>query len=596
MRFFPFRHNTHKFPMIQKFFQRRLIFFLLRILVPTIFIFTIFYVILTEHTKEKLQEQAAHSSAAAKVSVENIFVNTFYVQKLMTDSPRLTLALAKLLNAERLAYADVQLSNILNSTLYYITTSNLYTDSVYLYLNNKEYMLSSYGGLQKVDTYLDSQWVDEDYETNKDKEFWITKRHIHHMESVEPYPVVSLFQPLRYRRGVIVVNIKPDKFQNELEYMTSSPEESLIITDASGMVLFTNENGGNLYTSYEDTCQKIFTSDATGGNWVSINGMPYLLNLQQSMAYGIRIFSMVPKKALYQDINQYGFLFLISLLVLTSVLAILAYSITKTNFKHINEVLEMFYNAEHHKITKPPQRPQDEYEMILHNVINTFITSSYLQTQVALQEEKRKTAEMAALQMQINPHFLFNTLQTLDLKALSLTGTPGQLNAIISDLSDILKYSLDQSRRDVSLKDEIDYLHKYDNIQHYRYEDKYMLYYEYEEDILHDPFLRLILQPLVENSLYHGIKPLAGNGYIKVRIFRRSGVLVTTVSDSGVGMNRDELELLRRQVKDEERRNIGLTNVNRRLVLRYGSQAQLHIMSKKGMGTCITFRVPCGNT
>ena len=139
---------------------------------------------------------------------------------------------------------------------------------------------------------------------------------------------------------------------------------------------------------------------------------------------------------------------------------------------------------------------------------------------------------------------------------------------------------------------EIDYLKKYDSIQRYRYEDKYILYYEYEMELESVPIMRLILQPLIENSLYHGIKPLNGSGFIKLRIVKRGGQLILSVIDSGVGMKKTDIRKLYEKIANPGSENIGLTNVNSRLIMRYGEGAGLKILSKKGMGTCISFCIP----
>jgi len=106
------------------------------------------------------------------------------------------------------------------------------------------------------------------------------------------------------------------------------------------------------------------------------------------------------------------------------------------------------------------------------------------------------------------------------------------------------------------------------------------------------PIMRLILQPLIENSLYHGIKPLNGSGFIKLRIVKRGGQLIFSVIDSGVGMEKTDIRKLYEKTANPGSENIGLTNVNSRLIMRYGEGAGLKILSKKGMGTCISFCIP----
>lgn len=271
----------------------------------------------------------------------------------------------------------------------------------------------------------------------------------------------------------------------------------------------------------------------------------------------------------------------------------IAYTITRKNFQQIDYFINVFSDAE--KGIYSSQKPgfvKDEYDIILNNIVQLFVNKSFLQNRLALKEQQQKLAEMTALQLQISPHFLFNTLQTLDFKALEYTGSPTAVNRIIEALSDLLKYSLEKPTSLVTLGNEIDSLKKYDCIQRYRYEDKYILYYEYDEEIRDLPFMRLILQPLIENSLYHGIKPLEGTGFIKLKIFSKREFLHFSVIDTGVGMTKQEVKDLLLKINQAKSERIGLTNVNNRLIMQYGEDSKLRILSKKGLGTCISFRIP----
>lgn len=275
---------------------------------------------------------------------------------------------------------------------------------------------------------------------------------------------------------------------------------------------------------------------------------------------------------------------------------LLAYFVTKRNFQQIDDIIQTFDEAEKGSIPqKKDAEVNDEYDVILNNVINVFLNSSYLKHQLAEKQYKQELTEMASLQLQINPHFLFNTLQALDFEALRLSGGPGTLNRMIQNLSDILKYSLEDPVKPVLLRNELDYLKKYADIQKQRLGDKFIIYYEIEEELLDFSVFRLMLQPLVENSLSHGVAPLESTGCIKVRAFRRNGWACFTVIDNGIGLTRLEIGEVYSRILDETSQNIGLTNINRRLVLKYGPESSLHIQSKKGMGTCVAFKVPLIN-
>ena len=123
---------------------------------------------------------------------------------------------------------------------------------------------------------------------------------------------------------------------------------------------------------------------------------------------------------------------------------VLAYVVTQRNFQQISHIINTFNQAEKGILssTTPKQTINDEYDIILNNVINVFLNSSYLKLQLHEKQYKQELAEMAALQYQINPHFLFNTLQAIDFEALRIQGQSGTINMMIQNLSDILKYYL----------------------------------------------------------------------------------------------------------------------------------------------------------
>lgn len=327
-------------------------------------------------------------------------------------------------------------------------------------------------------------------------------------------------------------------------------------------------------------------------DWLTLDHSKYFVRIIPADC-GTYIAACTSRSTYYQSLYTLLLQLLIVLAVIICTVVWIAYTITKKNFQQIDYFVTVFSDAERGVYNnEKPAFIKDEYDIILNNIVQLFINQTFLKNKLALKEQQQKLAELTALQLQINPHFLFNTLQTLDFKALECTSHPTALNRIIEALSDILKYSLQNTTSMVTIKDEIEYLKKYDSIQRYRYEEKYILYYDYDEELENLPIMRLLLQPLIENSLYHGIKPLEGSGFIKLKITKRGSWLTVTVIDTGVGMEKAEIEALYEKIDHPGQENIGLANVNSRLVMQYGEEARLKILSKKGMGTCISFCVP----
>ena len=208
----------------------------------------------------------------------------------------------------------------------------------------------------------------------------------------------------------------------------------------------------------------------------------------------------------------------------------------------------------------------------MNNILMMFLNNTYLNIQLKEKQYRQQNAELTALQLQINPHFLYNTLQTLDMEARKLNDD-GRISAVVGYVSDILKYSLTNPQKSVSLREELDYLKKYVEVQHYRFGDSFIIYYEVDDDVMDAEVFRLMLQPVVEN--------------------RRIGDKVNLrVIDNGDGMTREELEALRKRIADRNSRSIGLTNLDRRLRLRYPEETGLRICSIKNLGTSVSFCIP----
>ena len=232
-------------------------------------------------------------------------------------------------------------------------------------------------------------------------------------------------------------------------------------------------------------------------------------------------------------------------------------------------------------------------------IVSLSIMNAFYRQLVILHEKTTKLeessikAQYTALQNQLNPHFLFNTLQTIQLEVNQVEGKNGKIATTIEELSDILKYALGNSNEKVSFAREIQYLKKYVNIQKLRFGDKFILYYEVDEELMDFQVFRLLLQPIVENSILHGVR-YREKGYIKVKIHysHTEPKVVISVIDSGIGMTKEELQMQRQNMKDYNPNHVGLANVNCRLKLYYGEEAQLHIYSKKDMGTVIRFCLP----
>ena len=205
------------------------------------------------------------------------------------------------------------------------------------------------------------------------------------------------------------------------------------------------------------------------------------------------------------------------------------------------------------------------------------------------QESLRRT-ELALLQAQINPHFLYNTMDTI----IWLIEADKQQEAVemVANLSSFFRHSLSKGEDVITLAEEERHVRSYLQIQHARYQD----IMEYILDIdpgLHDAMLpKLTLQPLVENALYHGIKLKRAKGTIRITATLADGCVLLRVEDNGVGITSQRLAQLRDAMERQERVGFGLSAVHQRLRLLFGPEYGLHLDSEEGQGTTVTARIP----
>jgi len=198
------------------------------------------------------------------------------------------------------------------------------------------------------------------------------------------------------------------------------------------------------------------------------------------------------------------------------------------------------------------------------------------------------------LASQINPHFLFNTLETIRMKA-HVNGQE-ELAQIVKLLGRIMRRNLEIGSEMITVESEIEFVQCYLEIQKFRYGNRinYDIYFE-NEDIKKVRILPLTIQPLVENAIVHGLEFKEGEGHVSIHLYRRNFYLFISVQDDGEGMSDDKLQEILATLDDMEDgpgKRVGLRNVHQRLKLYYGEEYGLRIYSQKHSGTRIDIMLP----
>ena len=217
-----------------------------------------------------------------------------------------------------------------------------------------------------------------------------------------------------------------------------------------------------------------------------------------------------------------------------------------------------------------------------------------LMNDIVAEHESKRKSEFDTLQSQINPHFLYNPLDII--VWMIENEQKAEAVKVVTALARFFRISLSKGRSIIPVKDELEHVRNYLMIQQMRFKNKFTYQIESEPETLNLASLKLMLQPLVENAIYHGMEFMDGDGEILVRAFLEEGELIFTISDNGLGMTEEQVNGLLKEntvhASSKRGSGIGVKNVNERIRLYFGEQYGLSIESEPDEGTTIRIHLP----
>lgn len=235
-----------------------------------------------------------------------------------------------------------------------------------------------------------------------------------------------------------------------------------------------------------------------------------------------------------------------------------------------------------------------ELERMMHDIQK--LTSKVVEEQVQKEKlhTKQKEVEFKMLASQINPHFLYNTLETIRMKA-KINNEP-EIEELVKKLAKIMRRNIQVGDQLVTLKSEIELIENYLVIQNYRFGDRIKSEVIVDDNVdINISVIPLIMQPFVENAFAHGLESKDDGGTLKIHVKQTDGEIFIEIKDNGVGMNYYRLGKIRKAIREggtSEKGHIGISNVNQRIVILYGEPYGVTIQSEEGRGTTITVHFP----
>lgn len=583
--------------MRKKFFLKNLLMFLFPVLIPTLILGTLSIFFTRQYVQGEINKNNANLFNQIDRSIELIFTEMDSLQ-IGLSNPEELYRMEEILRTQTLTLDNLRLMQTTQNFINAPVNARPYIESIYVYVKNEydQFLVSGYG-ITGLKPFYDTAWMQSFLNNEEQTKVWTESRSIQRYSFEKPVPVMTVyknvFSTVQNRSvGVIVLNIYSDYVNKLLSNSGAYPGQQILVVDDRREVVFRNASlEANMDLSLDSPI------GANGFYSLEVNGDTYWVTESKPNKFGWRYITAVPEKSLNQIPFKLSTITL-SLVCLSFLLGLaLAYYLTRRNVHHIRQMIFIIQSAENGKPLPafPPSQGFDEYDYIIQKIIKNFIEQHYLQIQLSEKKYRLAAAEMLALQSQMNPHFLFNTLETIYWKVMALTGKPNEVNRMLESLSELLRYSLDKPGRVVPLDQEIASTNHYIEIQKIRYSDKFNVIWDYDpEEATELSVVKLLIQPLIENSIYHGIKVKERPSLIKIKMVRGSSHLRITVIDNGIGMSKERLREVRRMIvmEPDTGEHIGLANTSKRIRLSYNTEKGLIIRSKAGLGTAVSLCIP----
>lgn len=306
------------------------------------------------------------------------------------------------------------------------------------------------------------------------------------------------------------------------------------------------------------------------------------------------LISAIPNADVYSINSLYIFSFITNIIFCSILLIVLYNLFINRIFNPINYLID---NMEKSHIEKTltsnlTYNKNDEIGILVNSYnemkgrINDLININYKN------KIEQKDLELKQLQNQINPHFIYNTLESIHMMA--ELNDDEETSIMAEYFGSIIRYSMNRKINTVKLKEEINIIDNYIYLQKIRFDQLFIIENLITEDILECEIIKMIIQPLIENAIYHGLSECSSNGKIIIQGQKIGNELLLTISDNGIGIQAEDLKDLNDYINDKNNKfkGIALRNINRRLKLNYGEQYGLEIFSILGHGTSMVLTLP----
>lgn len=459
-----------------------------------------------------------------------------------------------------------------------------YIDSIYIYSEPTDTVIMDNNSIPLSDL-SDTDWISAYHAVTSPKGTIIPRS----KNNVYPQ-LITIIKPIYVadeKKGAIIMNINTQSIYNSMLYQQYKDGRLFFLVNADNKIIISSDS--SYFNTYPDNIgPNTLTIESNPKNSVyEINDKNYVVLSGDSAISDYKYISAYPLELYEHKLSTMKLQIIGILLLLMIIIFILAYVASVRSYSPLNEIISFLDNSQ-----PPADSIEEEDKNELMYIINSIQTHINDKTKMAeILEERMKLlrkSQYDMLQTQINPHFLYNTLETINWMAYNMSNSENPVSKSLINLASFFRNTL-TSGYFVSIENEIKYTKEYVNILALRYGDLFDIEWDIDESILSYTIIKICLQPIIENAVYHGIKQKNDKGLIKIKGLCDDNNIILIVSDDGIGIEKDALDELNKTLSEtsftNEKSHIGLSNVNQRIKIIFGDSYGIHVESTVGVGT-----------
>ena len=541
-----------------------------------------------QKTAEEHSVQLIHQvSNSMDVYVETIEKMVNYIQLELQDTPFFTM------ETEGAPGWESE-TDIIRSVLENVANSHREVAGIFIATKEDLYVSTGMSRISR-DPFQNERWYREASENPEEIQLIsvVTGRNIVTNRSYSIDDVFSLAKAVQDPEtgevlGVILLDIRHDIIQSSINGVTIGEKGFVFVMDQEDNIVYTPVNG----IVYRVNPKWVKAMEPMS---VQIQGGSYQIRSELSPYTGWRTVGVFSMDEVMSSVNTIVYILFTCVIISLVLVVIVSFKFSRTLTNPIFKLKRLMKQAESGDLTvRFNFQHNDEIGELGQSFNHMIARIDQLIQMVYVEQENKRTAEMKSLQEQIKPHFLYNTLDTISWMARDYDAE--DIVRLVDALTNMFRIGLSHGKDIITVKEEITHVSNYLYIQKIRYKDKLNYVIHVDESLYAIEVPKLILQPLVENAIYHGVKAKRGGGTITITGVPEGENLVFTVQDDGAGMLQEKVEELNRRMSErsvlDEQKSFGLFYIRERIQLCYGTGYGVHVESALGEGTRVTITLP----